>query len=127
RYGAQLIAQQMGGEVARTGKGEYGRTALQASVGTGSPLFAKVPPEFDVWMSHFDSIQVLPEGFRATAKTNEIPIAALEDPERRIYGVQFHPEVADTTGGQKLLKAFLYEVCGCRPNWTMTAIIEDQV
>ena len=126
-YGAQLIAQQLGGEVAHTGRGEYGRTTLQATAGTGSPLFAKVPPSFDVWMSHFDSIQVVPDGFRATAKTAEIPVAALEDPHRRIYGVQFHPEVVHTTGGQKLLKAFLYEVCGCRPNWTMTSIIEDQV
>src|SRR3954447_16052513 len=126
-YGAQLIAQQLGGTVAHTGRGEYGRTALETLAGTASPLLAKVPPRVDVWMSHFDSIQAVPDGFRPTARTAEIPVAALEDPHRRIYGVQFHPEVVHTTGGQKLLKAFLYEVCGCRPNWTMTSIIEDQV
>src|SRR5438067_864761 len=126
-YGAQLIAQQLGGAVAHTGRGEYGRTAMEATVGTGSALFATVPPKFDVWMSHFDSIQVVPDGFRATAATAEVPVAALEDPARRIYGVQFHPEVVHTTGGQELLKAFLYDVCGCRPSWTMTSIIEDSV
>src|SRR4051812_18770189 len=91
-YGAQLIAQQLGGEVARPGKGEYGRPPLQATAGTGSVMFAKVPPSFDVWMSHFDSIQLPPEGFRVTAATAEVPVAALEDEGRRIYGVQFHPE-----------------------------------
>jgi GMP synthase (glutamine-hydrolysing) len=126
-YGAQLIAQQLGGEVARTGRGEYGRTRLDAAASHASLLFGKVPPVFDVWMSHGDSIRLVPEGFRSTAATDEIPIAALEDAERRIYGVQFHPEVVHTHGGQEILKAFLYEVCGCRPNWTMTSIIESSV
>jgi GMP synthase (glutamine-hydrolysing) len=126
-YGAQLIAQQLGGEVARTGKGEYGRTGLDAAAASGSVLFAKVPPSFDVWMSHFDSIRLVPDGFRATAATAEIPVAALEDAERRIYGVQFHPEVVHTHGGQDILKGFLYDVCGCRPSWTMTSIIETSV
>src|SRR3954451_11097757 len=126
-YGAQLIAQQLGGEVARTGRGEYGRTRLDESASHASLLFGKVPPVFDVWMSHGDSIRLVPEGFRSTAATDDIPIAALEDAERRIYGVQFHPEVVHTHGGQEVLKAFLYEVCGCRPNWTMTSIIESSV
>src|SRR3954468_875607 len=98
-YGAQLIAQQLGGEVARTGRGEYGRTRLNAAASHASLLFGKVPPVFDVWMSHGDSIRVVPEGFRSTAATDEIPIAALEDAERRIYGVQFHPEVVHTHRG----------------------------
>jgi GMP synthase (glutamine-hydrolysing) len=126
-YGAQLIAQQLGGVVSRTGKGEYGRTALDASAGSGSVLFGKVPPTFDVWMSHFDSITGVPEGFRAVAFTPEIPVAALEDPDRAIYGVQFHPEVIHTVGGQQILKAFLYEVAGCRPTWTMTSVIDSSV
>lgn len=126
-YGAQLIAQQLGGVVSRTGKGEYGRTALDAAAGSGSLLFAKVPPAFDVWMSHFDSITGVPEGFRATASTQEVPVAALEDPARGIYGVQFHPEVMHTVGGQEILKAFLYEVAGCRPTWTMTSVIDTSV
>jgi GMP synthase (glutamine-hydrolysing) len=126
-YGAQLIAQQLGGVVSRTGKGEYGRTSLDARAGSSSVLFGKVPPSFDVWMSHFDYISGLPDGFRATACTAEIPVAALEDPARGIYGVQFHPEVIHTTGGQEILKAFLYEVAGCRPTWTMTSVIDSSV
>jgi len=125
-YGAQLLAQQLGGTVANTGAGEYGRAAL-ATDGSGSALFDRVPTAFDVWMSHFDSIQDLPPGFRLTARTGAIPVAALEDPDRRIYGLQFHPEVVHTAYGQDLLKAFLYDVCGCRPTWTMTSIIDAQV
>jgi GMP synthase (glutamine-hydrolysing) len=78
-------------------------------------------------MSHFDAILRPPPGFRPTATTTDSPVAALEDPTRRIYGVQFHPEVAHTYGGQAMMKAFLYEVCGCRPAWTMTSIIEASV
>ena len=136
-YGAQLIARQLGGVVERTGRGEYGRTALNVvSAGQSKPqaggpapsvLFAGVPPAFDVWMSHFDGITVAPNGFRATASTADVPVAALEDPSRRIYGVQFHPEVVHTHGGQEILKAFLYDVCGCRPSWTMTSVIETSV
>jgi GMP synthase (glutamine-hydrolysing) len=126
-YGAQLVAQQLGGTVARTGKGEYGRTGLAVTAGGGSVLFGELPLEQDVWMSHFDSIAAVPSGFRVTAATNEIPVAALEDPDRRIYGVQFHPEVVHTQRGQDMLKHFLYDVCGCRPTWTMTSIIETSV
>jgi GMP synthase (glutamine-hydrolysing) len=128
-YGAQLIARQFGGEVSNTGRGEYGRTPL--AVGSGGPapsvLFGAVPPTFDVWMSHFDAIVSAPPGFRATASTPDSPVAALEDPDRAVYGVQFHPEVIHTYGGQEILKAFLYEVCGCRPAWTMTSVIESSV
>jgi GMP synthase (glutamine-hydrolysing) len=124
-YGAQLVAQQLGGEVAHTGRGEYGRTPL--SVTAGSLLFNDLPNEQDVWMSHFDSIVVPPEGFKVTARTPEAPVAALEDPERRIYGVQFHPEVMHTARGQEVLKHFLYDVAGCRPTWTMSSIIEQSV
>jgi GMP synthase (glutamine-hydrolysing) len=128
-YGAQLIAQQLGGTVARTGRGEYGRTALELASAGGPPsiIFSAVPPSFDVWMSHFDSISVGPPGFRSTARTAESVVAALEDPVRGIYGVQFHPEVVHTHGGQDILKGFLYGVCGCRPLWTMTSVIEASV
>jgi GMP synthase (glutamine-hydrolysing) len=124
-YGAQLVALQLGGEVARTGKGEYGRTALDVT--DASRLFADLPKQQNVWMSHFDSIVAAPPGFRVTAKTGEVPVAALEDPERAVYGVQFHPEVAHTERGQEVLKHFLYDVCGCRPTWTMASIIEQSV
>jgi len=124
-YGAQLVAQQLGGEVARTGLGEYGRTELE--VIARSALFGDLPTTQDVWMSHGDSIVSAPAGFSVTAATDAVPVAALEDAERRIYGVQFHPEVAHTTRGQEILKHFLYDVCGCRPRWTMTSIIEQAV
>ena len=126
-YGAQLVAQQLGGEVAHTGKGEYGRTALEVAAGVHSALFNDLPLRQDVWMSHFDSIQRVPAGFQVTAWTPEIPIAALEHPERRLYGVQFHPEVMHTERGQELLEHFLFDVAGCRPTWTMASIIDTQV
>ena len=107
-YGAQLIAQQLGGVVARTGRGEYGRTSL--TVSGRSPLFADLPAEQSVWMSHFDSIQTAPPGFASTASTAEVPVAALESTDRRIYGVQFHPEVAHTDRGQEVLEHFLFDV-----------------
>jgi GMP synthase (glutamine-hydrolysing) len=124
-YGAQLVAQQLGGLVARTDVAEYGRTALEVT--SGSPLFGDLPLAQDVWMSHADSIVSAPPGFRVTARTGAVPVAALEDPERRVYGVQFHPEVAHTPRGQEILKHFLYDVCGCLPRWTMTSIVERAV
>ena len=124
-YGAQLVASQLGGVVSRTGRGEYGRTPMR--VIDRSPLFADLPLEQDVWMSHFDSIVGAPEGFRVVATTPETAVAALEHPERRIFGLQFHPEVAHTPRGQEMLKHFLYDVAGCRPSWTMTSIIEQSV
>ncbi|HLI24688.1 MAG TPA: glutamine-hydrolyzing GMP synthase [Acidimicrobiales bacterium] len=128
-YGAQLIAKGLGGHVADTGQGEYGRTAVTLTSEGPAPsvLFSAVPPSFDVWMSHFVYIDRAPAGFRVTASTPDAPVAALEDPVRAIYGVQFHPEVVHTHGGQEMLKAFLYDVCGCRPSWTMTSIIETSV
>jgi GMP synthase (glutamine-hydrolysing) len=124
-YGAQLVAQQLGGVVARTDVAEYGRTGLE--VVANSALFLDLPTTQDVWMSHGDSIVQAPPGFRVTARTEIVPVAALEDAERRIYGVQFHPEVAHTARGQEVLKHFLYDVCGCAPTWTMSSIIETQV
>ncbi len=125
-YGAQLIAQQLGGEVRRTGSGEYGRTPLVRS-GAGSQLFADQPAEQQVWMSHGDSIVTAPSGFAVTATTPGTPVAALEDRDRAVYGVQFHPEVVHTERGQELLKTFLYDVCECRPSWTKVSIIEQAV
>jgi GMP synthase (glutamine-hydrolysing) len=124
-YGAQLVAQQLGGEVARTGRGEYGRTSLEV-IG-GSALLGDLPATQSVWMSHGDSIVAAPPGFRVTARTADVPVAGLEDPERAVYGVQFHPEVAHTERGQEILKHFLYDVCSCRPTWTMASIIEQSV
>jgi GMP synthase (glutamine-hydrolysing) len=124
-YGAQLIARDLGGEVARTGAGEYGGTQLLVTA--PSPLFGDLPGTQVVWMSHGDSITAAPAGFTATARTDGAPVAALEDRERAIYGVQFHPEVVHTEHGMAVLKAFLYEVAGCRPTWTHVSIIEQAV
>jgi GMP synthase (glutamine-hydrolysing) len=125
-YGAQLIAQQLGGEVGRTGGGEYGGTPLHLTE-TGSLLFNELSDEQVVWMSHGDAITSAPPGFRVTATTSGAPVAALEDRDRAVYGVQFHPEVAHTERGQEVLKAFLYDVCGCHPSWTNTSIIEQAI
>ena len=125
-YGAQLVAQQLGGEVRHTGGGEYGATQLRLT-GDASPLFGALSDEQVVWMSHGDAITAAPDGFRVTASTPGAPVAALEDRDRAVYGVQFHPEVAHTERGQEVLKAFLYDVCGCRPSWTNTSIIEQAV
>ena len=124
-YGAQLLAHQLGGSVARTGRGEYGRTPF--TLLTPSLLFADQPGEQDVWMSHFDAIASAPEGFVVTGRAPDAPVAALEHAGRRLYGVQFHPEVVHTVRGQEILKRFLYDVCDCRPSWTRTSIIEASV
>jgi GMP synthase (glutamine-hydrolysing) len=121
-YGAQLIAQQMGGDVARTGRGEYGRTELTAA-GAGTLVDRDQP----VWMSHADSIVRAPGQFVVTASTPDAPVAVLENDRRRIYGVQFHPEVVHTPGGRNVLQRFLFDVCGCRPTWTASSIIDDAV
>jgi GMP synthase (glutamine-hydrolysing) len=124
-YGAQLLTQQLGGTVDRTGGGEYGRTPL--TVVGASPLFTDWPESCEVWMSHGDAITVVPAGFVATASSPGAPVAALHDPDRGIFGVQFHPEVVHTEHGRDLLERFLYDVCHCPPSWTHTSIIEHQV
>ncbi len=124
-YGHQLMAQALGGEVAATGQREYGATQLR--VETGSRLLRDVPPTDTVWMSHGDAVTRAPEGFRVTARTEQIPIAGMEDPERGLYAVQFHPEVTHTLHGQDVIKRFLYDGCDLLPEWTPTNIIEDGV
>jgi GMP synthase (glutamine-hydrolysing) len=124
-YGAQLIARDLGGEVAKTGQGEYGRTELH--VEGSSLLLADQPVDQVVWMSHGDSITRAPADFTVTARTDAVPVAAFEDRDRGIYAVQFHPEVAHTERGQQILKAFLFDAAGCRPTWTNVSIIEQAV
>jgi GMP synthase (glutamine-hydrolysing) len=124
-YGAQLMAQQLGGEVARTGAGEYGRTAL-TRIGP-SRVMSEWAATSDCWMSHGDAIARAPEGFTVSASSPEAPVAAMEDVQRRLYAVQFHPEVAHTERGQELLATFLHHVAEIPPTWTNTSIIEDQV
>ena len=125
-YGAQLIAQQLGGRVDRTGRGEYGRTALTV-LERGVLFGSSMPTEQPVWMSHFDGIVTAPEGFTVTASRPEAPVAALEHAARGIYGVQFHPEVVHTPYGQQVLQHFLFDACGAKPTWTMASVIETSV
>ena len=123
-YGMQLMARDLDGEVERTGVSEFGRTELEAR---DSELFHDLPPEQVVWMSHRDSVTAPPAGAEVTASSPSTPIAAFEDRGRRLYGVQFHPEVVHTQHGQAILKNFLYEVAGAPPTWTPAAVIEEQV
>ena len=127
-YGAQLIAQQLGGTVARGGRGEYGRCRLTRATGTTSVLFdVSVPGSVDVWMSHFDFVAEPPAGFTTTASTPDAPHAVIEDRERRIHGVQYHPEVVHSDFGQHVIETFLRDVAGCAGDWTMASIVDDQV
>jgi GMP synthase (glutamine-hydrolysing) len=125
-YGCQLVAQQLGGVVDRGGRGEYGRATLMRS-GQSSLLPENAPASFDVWMSHFDFVSEVPQGFVATGATPDAPNAIIENNVRRIYGVQYHPEVVHSTHGQELLVRFLVDVAGCRQDWTMANIVEDQI
>jgi GMP synthase (glutamine-hydrolysing) len=123
-YGMQLMARDLGGTVERTGASEFGKAELEAGE---SELFRDLPADQTVWMSHRDSVTAAPTGAVVTASSPSTPIAAFEDRERRLYGVQFHPEVAHTPSGQDILKNFLYEVAGAPPIWTPAAVIEEQV
>lgn len=123
-YGFQAMARALGGEVAKTGAAEFGGTSLK--VLQEGLLFAGLPVAQTVWMSHGDSVVGAPAGFTVTAATSATPVAAMEDPSRGLYGVQFHPEVLHSEHGQQVLKHFL-EAAGCRPSWTMLNIVEDAV
>nr|WP_323745452.1 glutamine-hydrolyzing GMP synthase [Parvivirga hydrogeniphila] len=125
-YGIQEMATQLGGTVPRTDVGEYGFAELRVTA-PDSPLFEGVPEVSQCWMSHRDSVGELPPGFRATASTAVTPVAAMEDPDRRLYATQFHPEVAHTEHGQRIIRNFLYEIAGIPPTWTMVNIIEESV
>ncbi len=127
-YGQQLIAQQLGGEVGGGGAGEYGRTIVHRIDGTDSSLLTDdLPHDQTVWMSHFDAVQRPPDGFVATAGSEGAPCAVIESPERRIWAVQYHPEVAHTPHGQELITRFLHELAGLPGSWTMESFIESSV
>ncbi|MPZ28822.1 MAG: glutamine-hydrolyzing GMP synthase [Micromonosporaceae bacterium] len=125
-YGFQAMAAALGGTVTPTGQREYGGTRLTAYPDRGV-LFAGLPAAQEVWMSHGDSVTAAPPGATVTASSERSPVAAFEDPARRLVGVQFHPEVAHTPYGQRMLARFLHEVAGIAPSWTPAGIIEEQV
>ena len=125
-YGAQLIAEQLGGRVGPNERGEYGRAEL-AAVDGGGVLLAGLPSPQQVWMSHFDAIVDTPAGATVTAITAASPVAAFEDPDRGLYGVQFHPEVEHTPHGRQVIERFLRRGCGAGPSWSMHSIIDATV
>ena len=125
-YGSQLMAHVLGGEVKTAPVSEYGKTEVDID-DKGSVLFRDVAGKTICWMSHTDYIAKAPEGFHATASTSNCPIAAMEDAAKKLYAVQFHPEVMHTVEGMKMLKAFVLEVCGCSGAWQMGSFVKETV
>ena len=124
-YGMQLLVHDLGGRVEQAEVGEFGRSDLH--VEEPGCLLEGMPREQTCWMSHRDTVFEPPPGFTALASSSASPVAAVEDRERGIYGIQFHPEVVHTPYGQEILTRFLTDVCGCEPTWTAASIVEDQV
>lgn len=129
-YGMQIIADLLGGEVAYSQSREYGRAALSLAPGENQRvqgLFYQLPSSFPVWMSHGDSVQRPPAGFVTTARTRTVPCAAFADFRRKIYGVQFHPEVVHTQHGSAIFANFLFRIARCQPSWNMRSFIADKL
>ena len=122
-YGLMQMAHHLGGQVVFSGRREYGAGMLQIT--NSSQLFDGLGPQLDVWNSHGDEVTALPNGFRAAARTEGCDFAAVEDSERKLYGLQFHPEVAHTPRGKEILQNFVYHICHCSMDWTMGSFIED--
>jgi len=130
-YGMQLMTDMLGGEVRRSGHREFGHAFVRVS-GNGSPehskapaLFKEVPTELRVWASHGDDVSAVPPGFQIAATSATAPIAAMEAPDRQLYALLFHPEVAHTDYGTEILRNFAYRVCGCVGDWTIASFIEE--
>ncbi len=125
-YGMQLMTDELGGEVRRSGQREFGHAHVRVT-GNGSPpkLFSHVPSDLRVWASHGDDVAAVPPGFTVAATSATTPIAAMEAPERQLYALLFHPEVAHTDHGLAILRNFAYGVCGCTGDWTIASFIEE--
>src|SRR5262249_51213358 len=124
-YGMQLMAQQLGGAVIGESRREFGKAQL--AVTEPGTLFHGLPENMVCWMSHGDRVEEAPPGFRPLARTDSTPVAAMADEGRRLYGVQFHPEVTHTPHGAEILRNFLYGVCGCRGDWTIGNFMEAAI
>ena len=122
-YGLMLMAHHLGGQVVFTGRREYGAGTLH--IANRSQLLDGLGPQIDVWNSHGDEVTALPKGFRASGRTESSNFAAVEDPQRKLYGLQFHPEVAHTPRGKEILQNFVYHICHCAMDWTMGSFIEE--
>lgn len=125
-YGMQLLARDLGAELIKLDHAEYGPATLWV-IDRGTPLFDDVPVHSRVWMSHGDSVTQLPEGFTALASTQRCNVAAMGDPERKIYGVQFHPEVVHTDNGREILRNFLHEIAGLSDEWRMESFVDGAI
>lgn len=123
-YGSQFMAQALGGNVARADKREYGKTQLRLKK---SLLFDGIEPDTICWMSHTDYVDRVPEGFSVSAVTDSCPVAAYENEERKLYSVQFHPEVNHTPKGTQMLRNFLYKICGCAGDWLMSDFAQKSI
>ena len=128
-YGLQAMAHQLGGEVERAERREFGRAQIQVPPDGEEKLqlFEGVPSGSTVWMSHSDHLTALPDGYEVIARTDNAPVAAVRDTKGPYYGVQFHPEVVHTDFGRQILENFAYEICGCRGDWTPASFVEEQV
>jgi GMP synthase (glutamine-hydrolysing) len=124
-YGMQALTHALGGKVAPSEAREYGPAEITHK--PENPLFNELPDTFRVWMSHGDRIEQPPPGFAALAQSDNSPFAAMGDVERRLYGVQFHPEVAHTPQGAQILRNFIFDICGCEANWSASAFIDDTI
>ncbi|MBR3689430.1 MAG: glutamine-hydrolyzing GMP synthase [Lentisphaeria bacterium] len=124
-YGLQLMVETLGGEVAHGDAREYGKAIVTST--SASPLFEDVPAETQMWMSHGDKVTRLPEGFKTCAKTDNTEFAAVQDLDRRLFGIQFHPEVVHSPMGPLVIENFCLGICGCSANWTMSDFIERSV
>ncbi len=124
-YGMQLMVQQLGGEVARAERGEYGKANL--AIDDPTNLLTNVDDETIMWMSHGDSVITMPKGFEILAHTANTRVAAIANLDRNFYGVQFHPEVVHSVGGMALIRNFVYGICECEPTWTTDAFIEEAI
>ena len=124
-YGMQLMVTQLGGMVEQADRGEYGKAALK--IDDPTDLLTNVDNESTMWMSHGDSVTQLPTGFDILAHTDNTRCAAIAHPEKHLYGVQFHPEVVHSVGGQALICNFVYHICKCEPTWTTEAFVEESI
>lgn len=124
-YGMQLMVKQLGGKVERAKRGEYGKAALK--IDDPTDLLTNVEDGSTMWMSHGDSCTELPQGFSILAHTDNTTCAAISNPEKKLFGVQFHPEVVHSEGGIALIRNFVYHICHCEPTWTTEAFVEDSV
>jgi GMP synthase (glutamine-hydrolysing) len=124
-YGMHYMVHTLGGTIKQASKKEYGFAELR--INPGNPLFKEMDDSFQCWMSHGDSAKALPQGFEITAQTDNTPIAAIADYARKLFGLQFHPEVEHSINGAAMIRHFLFDVCGCQQNWTMKSFSEGAI